>query len=237
MTESHAGRSRRAERAGDEALVAALADDGFAGPKYRLFERSLAQYGFPVMMTWIREGRIFRECADKGRPLPESPELLVHMANSLDTAQQLAGTTVAEALPQFRESAMVGGGWQAAGGASLRSFFIGACVLAFPNIYRKWFTAFQDEGREVRYGLVPDDLVLRGVTPDPADATVSLAPFHVPLRSLPADTAHALRLIVFDGATHREAARASGMTENALRKRLKRLRESGTWRDLDEGDR
>lgn len=237
MTESHAGRSRRAERAGDEALVAALAEAGFAGPKYRLFERSLAQYAFPVMMTWIREGRIYRECADKGRPLPESPELLVHMATSLDTAQQLAGTTVAEALPQFRQSAMVGGGWQAAGGASLRSFFIGACVLAFPNIYRKWFTAFQDEEREVRYGLVPDDLILRGVTPDPADSAAFAASLRVPLDALPEDTAHALKLIAFEGASHRDAARASGLTENALRKRLKRLRELTTWRDLEQGDR
>lgn len=237
MTEPHAGQSQHPERAGDEALVAVLAEDDFAGPRYRLFERSLAQYAFPVMMTWIREGRVFRECADKGRPIPDSPELLVHMATSLDTAQQLASETVMEALPQFRESAMVGGRWRADGGASLRSFFVGACVLAFPNIYRKWYAAFQRQEREVGYGLVPDDLALRCAVPDPADATVLSTALRIPLEALPADTAYALRLIAYEGASHSEAARASGMTENALRKRLKRLRESEAWRDIERGHR
>ncbi|MEU7474398.1 sigma factor-like helix-turn-helix DNA-binding protein [Lentzea sp. NPDC042327] len=237
MADVHAGRSRQPGRSGDEALVTVLAEDDFAGPRYRLFERSLAQYAFPVMMTLIREGRIFRECADKGRPLPASPELLVHMATSLETAQQLAGTTVAEALPVFRESAMVGSGWQAAGGASLRSYFVGACVLTFPNIYRKWFTAFLEEERQSRYGLVPDDHIVRGAAPDPADVVVASAFIEVPLGLLPPDTAQALRLIAYEGASCREAARAVGLTENALQKRLMRLRESEAWRDLERGNR
>jgi hypothetical protein len=237
MAGVHADRSPLPERSGDEALVAVLAEDGFAGPRYRLFELSLAQYAFPVMMTLIREGRIFRECADKGRPLPESADLMVHMATSLEIAQQLAGTTVAEALPVFRDTAMVAGGWHAAGGASLRSYFVGACVLSFPNIYRKWFAAFIEEKGQSRYGLVPDDYLVRGAAPDPADAAVASAVIEIPLGLLPEDTARALRLIAYEGASCREAARAIGISENALQKRLKRLRESEAWRDLERGNR
>jgi hypothetical protein len=237
MTDSHAGRSRDPGRNGDEALVRALAADGFAGPGHRLFERSLAAYAYPVMMTLIREGHIFRECAAKGRPLPASPELLVQMATSLDTAQQLAGTTVAEALPRFRESALVKGGWRADGGTSLRGYFVGACVLAFPNVYRKWLKAFQEREAELQYGLMPDEFRLCGAAPDHADSVVLASTLRQSLRTLPPDTAHALERIVVDGVSLREAASESGMSEATLRRRLRDLQKSETWRYLEWGSR
>lgn len=44
---------------------------------------------------------------------------------------------VAVALRRFREQALVGGGWRADGGASLTTYFMGACLAVFPNEFRK----------------------------------------------------------------------------------------------------
>ena len=38
----------------------------------------------------------------------------------------------------FREHALVGGGWRADGGASLTTYFLGACLTVFPNEFRKY---------------------------------------------------------------------------------------------------
>ncbi|GGP55229.1 hypothetical protein GCM10010185_29730 [Saccharothrix coeruleofusca] len=50
----------------------------------------------------------------------------------------MAEDTVSQAVLDFRDRALVGGGWRPDGGACLKTYFVGRCVLAFPNAYRKW---------------------------------------------------------------------------------------------------
>ena len=80
--------------------------------------------------------------------------------------------TVALALPRFREQALVGGGWRFEGGASLATYFMGACLYVFPNEVRKrraqrkkW--RLQDNGDP---GLAPPPA--EGRTDDPCVITV-----------------------------------------------------------------
>ncbi len=44
--------------------------------------------------------------------------------------------TVAKALPRFKEHALAGGGLRFEGGASLPTYFTGACLYIFPNEFR-----------------------------------------------------------------------------------------------------
>src|SRR5262249_55469624 len=51
--------------AADAALLRRLAEAGFAGPEYQLFERELAAYGIAVCEAWLVTGLMFRRCAEK----------------------------------------------------------------------------------------------------------------------------------------------------------------------------
>ncbi|WP_199443573.1 hypothetical protein [Umezawaea beigongshangensis] len=57
---------------------------------------------------------------------------------------------MATALRVFHRYALVGEGWSAEGGASLRTFFVGDCLRAFPTVYRRWCA---EQGKEEPYGL------------------------------------------------------------------------------------
>lgn len=46
--------------------------------------------------------------------------------------------TVACALPRFRQRALIDGGWTYEGGASITTYFMGACLYDFPNEFRRY---------------------------------------------------------------------------------------------------
>jgi len=79
-----------------------------------------------------------------------------------DLRLELAVMVVAVALPAFREHALAGGGWRADGGASLTTYFLGACLMAFPNEFRKF--------RSQRRRWQAQDATGPNATMPPADA-------------------------------------------------------------------
>ena len=46
--------------------------------------------------------------------------------------------TVAQAIATFRDSVLPNGRWDPEKGASLRTFFIGQCLMQFPRVYSRW---------------------------------------------------------------------------------------------------
>lgn len=123
--------------AADRRLVDALAAAGFAGPRFDRFRDELARYAVSVLCGWIYSGYVFQLAAERGFVVrPTAAELDV-LHRDADLRQELAVMVVAVALPAFREQALVGGGWRADRGASLTTYFLGACLIAFPNEFRK----------------------------------------------------------------------------------------------------
>lgn len=121
----------------DRSIVDELRRAGFAGKNYTYFETELAKYGIAVMTAWIRTHQVFTKARARGvggLPMPIDDALHDH-----DTASSLAGETVATALVNFREYVLIPGRWTPEKGASIRTYFIGQCLLRFANIYRAWF--------------------------------------------------------------------------------------------------
>ena len=119
----------------DRELIARLAKSGFEGPGQELFEAELAAYGYPVMMAWTRSGEIIRKAAEKGRPLSiprDGPGW------SREDRSELSAETVGRALVFFREKVLRAGAWDHARGAAIKTYFIGACLCQFPNVYQAW---------------------------------------------------------------------------------------------------
>ncbi|SOE12137.1 DNA-directed RNA polymerase specialized sigma subunit, sigma24 family [Streptomyces sp. 2323.1] len=121
----------------DARLVNVLAEDGFAGPRYERFEEELARYGISVMRGWMYSGFVFKLVASRGFNLLPHDVELEQLARDSDLREELAMMTVARALRRFRERALVGGGWKPAGGASITTYFMGACAYEFPNEFRR----------------------------------------------------------------------------------------------------
>lgn len=133
--------------AADYDLVTSLALRGFQGTEYDYFVHVLAKYGMAVMRAWMHRGLIFARCRDRGFGGLPSPA-----PGTFDdpvTVDELANETVAQALVHFRSDVLLQGRWDYRRGASLKTFFIGQCLIQFANAYRRWWRAEQRRPKDV----------------------------------------------------------------------------------------
>ncbi|WP_407838048.1 hypothetical protein ACE1OC_19355 [Streptomyces sp. DSM 116496] len=121
----------------DRQIVEVLAAEGFEGPQYVRFVEELVRYGISVLRGWMHSGFIFQLVADRGFSLSPQERDLDELARDSDVREELANMTVATALPRFRQRALVEGSWTFEGGASIATYFMGACVYDFPNEFRR----------------------------------------------------------------------------------------------------
>lgn len=125
-------------RTNDRRVLEVLAQDGFKGSRYDLFVDELVRYGISVLRGWMYSGFIFQLVADRGFGLNPHELDLEELASDSDLREELATMTVARALPRFRQRALIEGGWTCEGGASIATYFMGACAYDFPNEYRRY---------------------------------------------------------------------------------------------------
>ncbi|TDD71167.1 sigma-70 family RNA polymerase sigma factor [Actinomadura rubrisoli] len=166
-----------ARRAADRELVAALRAGGFSGRTFALFEAEYCAYGRAILMMLMRTGEIVGRCArtppHRPRPLPvtETP------AWTEDDMQGLADETAARAMRVFVDRALRRGEWDPDGEASLKTYFVGCCVLQFPNVFARWYgmrRKWEDNERLDRSASL--DAAAENVpAPGPPDATSELA--------------------------------------------------------------
>jgi hypothetical protein len=216
-----------ARRFEDQAQVNALWADSFTGPAYEIFAGELAAYGYPVIVAWLRRGTIWGHCATRGRKVSPTDAEREILERDFDERLELALETVADALTFFRDRVLRAGRWSFDGGATLTTYFIGACILTFPNVFRRWRVA----ERKWNLALAAEKLALpEGRTladlpgSDPADVVAGRSAVIGELASMPHGTGGAAALIV-DGKSFAEAAVILDTTERAIEGRLYRYRQ------------
>jgi len=121
-------------RLGDTALVEKLRAAGFEGKQWQTAAEELAKYGVDVLNSWVRKGTIYEKCAQRKRYIKRPPD------GTLDAAEgrSLVNGAVADALRHFRADVLIPGVWDPAKGASITTFFVGQCLMRFPDVYRPW---------------------------------------------------------------------------------------------------
>lgn len=126
--------------AGDVELVTLLALSNYEGPDWEYFATELAKYGMAVFGGWMYTGKIFAVSKKRGYGLisPGRPF-------TRDEIEELSGETIAKALRHFRTDVLMKNRWDSRKGATLRTYFIGQCLIRFANVYRRWL---EDETRE-----------------------------------------------------------------------------------------
>jgi hypothetical protein len=133
----HTSEAQSVDRlAADLDLINTLAMRGFEGRDYDYFAGELAKYGIAVIGGWLRSRAIFQRVRSRGYGgLPPPP------AGALDDPEavaELTNETVAKALFHFRRDVQLRMRWDSTRGASIRTYFIGQCLIRFANIYREW---------------------------------------------------------------------------------------------------
>jgi hypothetical protein len=132
---AHALAERDRRLQADGALLLRLQLQGFQGREWERFRDRLARYGYCVIRSWIRTGKIFYYCRRAGFGGVPSRQI------DRDGARELAMETAACALHFFEARVLrVAGDWDPCRGATLKTFFIGACTRAFGNVYERWRT-------------------------------------------------------------------------------------------------
>ncbi len=121
----------------DQSIIAELRASQFEGAHYDYFATELAKYGFAVIRSWLRSGKIFGILTARGLGQKAAPSELLRED---EHAEEIAGETVAAALQNFRSYVLIPGRWDPSKKASIRTYFIGQCLLRFGNVYRRWYT-------------------------------------------------------------------------------------------------
>ena len=143
----------------DLSLYNVLLAAGFAGPSWTLFTDALARYGVAVLKAWIGTGSIFARCMKLG--LPAGRRITLAQREVVD----LATITVAVAIGVFQTRVLPQRRWDPDRGASLKTFFIGQCLLSFPREYGKWLK----DNHELGVVASVPEFADRGPGTDPVD--------------------------------------------------------------------
>jgi hypothetical protein len=200
----------------DVNLLLELQLHNFAGRPWDRFAEVLVAYGYQVMTAWIATGQIFSKLREKritaADLIPARPPL------TQDQVHELAGLVLGEAVPKFRDTVLRRNTWDASRGATLKTFFIGHCLLRFPTVYRRWRREELD--RRVDAAAVVPDVVN---SDDPAERAAARDTIAREVAQIPASTMSAVTLDSF-GYTQAEIAELLQMSEGAVESRLYRHR-------------
>lgn len=183
---------------GDTEMLRQLQHAEFRGKLWAHFSDVLAKYGYAVLVAWLFRREILSKCRDKGlRGIPPQLEPLED-----DDVFALAGETVAVAIHHFRAEVLIPGKWDPKRRASLRTFFVGQCLIRFLEVYDRWM-------RENRYRH--KETSVRA----PRDQQGSADPASEVIQGMTVDeqlgdderVAQVLRLVVIEDLPYKEVAR------------------------------
>lgn len=175
------------------------------------------------MAAWLSTRVIAQKCREKGRGV-ELPDDW-----TIADREDLVAMAVGNGLELFRQ-ALLDDRWKPERGASLKTYFLGGCILAFPNVLRQW----RNEHQRYRRAVVRSarEVAARRPRIEPVDVIDAVNA----LRSLTCDESQrsqAIRSLCFDNYTPAEIAEVLGMTPGAVNAALSRWRRRGP----DDGER
>jgi hypothetical protein len=157
---------------GDRDLYDRLSDEEFADHAFEVLAVALVGYAYRVLHSWLATGEIYRQAALRGRPVSPSDAERIYLYTHPDEIDEIVNEALGEALVYLRNCATSGEGkWDPAAGASLPTYFVGACVLRFPTVYRRWSRDLQRQPPTDSYS---DDNRLIALLPSHVDLELQI---------------------------------------------------------------
>ncbi|MER7450425.1 hypothetical protein ABTW96_09060 [Nocardia beijingensis] len=172
--------------AGDIRLFEALREDGFCGSRWDSFAEELLAYGIGVLDGWMGSGQLPEMF--KRKKIQFSPSTLENglLVNDAEFRDSLIDLVVMEALQAFRQRSLDGTGWRADGGASLKTYYIVACLHATVNELNKQRRA-DERARKSHAAVVEAELARPArdrCAPDPSEQAIDNLILHQHLGEL-----------------------------------------------------
>ncbi len=230
------GRELAGRHAKDAEVVGILRTQGFTGPLFNRFAGRLMEYAWPVMLNWTATDEIFRQARLNRCPVPAG--LIVPW--TLDDRFEIVADSLLAGIEGFRNNALAGGRWDPAKGASLKTYYVRACIFAFRTVFATWSTERTAlRNRQTCTGLDDDPVtaIPDQRAPDPCHTAV----IHDEVdRMLPLVKTRELRAALAwrgAGCTQEEAAQLAGLTVKALEGRLARVRTKARAQNSEGGAR
>ncbi|WP_157128739.1 hypothetical protein [Nocardia amamiensis] len=195
---------------------------------------AMSEYATQVLDPWIWTGEIYRKLSDKAIGLKANAAEREALTADRDYRQEIIARTVVGALTKFQEAMRAGKGWDPCRGAKLRTYFITACLYAFPQVFEeelRWRRANQPV--PVEYDNIAELLDARspssaGGAADPSTAVIDRLMIEDYLATL-AESDKLIVLAVAQGYTHAEIAHllsSQTATPKAIERRLDRIRKN-----------
>jgi DNA-directed RNA polymerase specialized sigma24 family protein len=124
-----------------------LRREDFSGVAWESFATRLAEFGYQCMRAWTSDGTIFARCRRVHARGLSAAAMRVPLTR--EDQEELVQDTVARALFDLQRKARENRGWRADGGLTIRSYFVTACLFAFPTVYRTHRRRKQNEQKEM----------------------------------------------------------------------------------------
>ncbi|MFD5824710.1 RNA polymerase sigma factor [Lentzea sp. NPDC060358] len=199
----------------DGVLMQHFREWGLSGPRWEEFHRQLLAHGLEVVTKLVRSGAMFARCDQQGR-------FLQRQEIPPQEAEELASDAVYEGYVIFRDRGLLGREWTVEHGQPLNEYFVNACVLAFPNVYRRWQTrgnGWQDV-RLVDTVASLENVVTEGT---PEDAVIEQDAVNAAFAALSEDNRRLL-FLHDQGYSHAEIGELLRLTPRAVEGRIRRAR-------------
>ncbi|NGY57484.1 hypothetical protein G7043_00910 [Lentzea sp. NEAU-D13] len=199
----------------DGVLVQHFRESGLSGPRWDQFHRQLLGHGLAIVTKLVRSGAMFSRCGRHGRYLHQQDI-------TRQEAEELASDAVFEGFVYFRDRGLLGKEWSVERGQPLKEYFVNACVLAFPNVYRRW-QRHAHGWQDVR--LVDSLASLENVVTEgtPEDAVIEQAAANAAFAALSEDNRRLL-FLHDQGYSHAEIGELLRLSPRAVEGRIRRAR-------------
>lgn len=204
-------------RRGDQLLVEAILKEGLGGKRHYQLEDALIRYAVPVLKHLMQTGEIVPKCAELERPIGDADGLRELSAHDRD---ELVRDVIAEAMLGFAKAVFEERRWSPDGGASLKTYFVNACLRQFSTLYRKWWSNY----RRIRPEGLEIDLSARA-SADPASVVSATDEVVRLLRKTDDRQTQEVLLRRGLGDSAQNAASKAGLSSKAAEGRVARLRE------------
>lgn len=208
---------RAQQRRADHLMVEAVIEQGLGGARHQFLEEQLIRYAVPVLRYLLASGKIVSKATQLRRP-PALKEAWLDFAE--DDHSEFANEMVASALPGFTRAVFKDRRWNPNKGASLKTYFVNACILQFARLQHQWLEQRQAV-RPAGLEFAPDGFPS---APDPAGTVIAQDEAARILSAISDEALLEVLVLRAAGWTAAEAAREAGLTVKAAEARLARLR-------------
>jgi DNA-directed RNA polymerase specialized sigma24 family protein len=195
-------------------------------PEFQHLQDDLWLYGFKTLKSFLRTGRIIGLCSRLGAPVFMTEEVQRTLHSSRDDRDALAVDTLLQAMPYFRRKVLERGNWDHRR-SSLRTFFVGCCVLTFPTVFRRWLRQRNQQLGDYGFGVSYTDLAEQ-LSPRLADDPETVTQLRTMLTRIMRRARPEARMIcslILKDLTYAEIGeRLDGISARAVEGHMRRLR-------------